>query len=412
MRPTCSLLLFLLLAFLAGCGEPEMREGPADTRALLQRVSADSIASTARTMTLRAAKLSSAGEEATGDPMARWVYSRLNSYGGNEGRLRLSYDRHPHRGGELVNVVAVLPGIQMEGRNRIYVVYSPYPVAPPEGAKNSSAGPAYLLELARVLTGAEFDATLVFLALDGREGGIPAAEAFTRQVNCRNLDIEAVLSVELGMASGEAPQVLRIVAEGFAPREELGDYQRALLASGGENDTPSRNLARFLRHTADDHVPGSPVELVYGDGRPGDPSTQGAFIRKDYTTVRLVGGLPENGMQEGRDAAWLAGVTRISVAALATMADAPARPRRVRMETAESGDRVRLRWKANKEPDLRGYRVVWRASTAAYWEHEAFIGDTTAYVPEIDTPAYYRFGVQAVDRFGNAGPAVFPLAVN
>lgn len=417
MRGACGFLLLLMMGGLLACTGGQERSS--DLRPLLQGISADSIAAHVRTLTEMTAEPDTGG--ARDGQVARWIYARLNAYGeGEGGRLRVSYDRHPERGGrgdgrrgEVVNVIAVLPGIQMESRDRIYVVCSPYPLPPArEGtAEVSPAGTAVLLELARVMAGIELDATLVFLSLDGREGGGPAAESFARRVSRRNLDIDAVLSADLGGSGAYgAGEKLRFLAEGIPGGDRMEDDHRALLASGGENDTPSRNLARFLHRVAGNHIQGMETDMVYSGGMPRDRAPRHAFLGEGYPAVSLAGGDKGTGNTPGTAPAWLADVASLKAAALAKLADAPERPRRVRGEISGDGERLVLRWEANDEPDLEGYQVVWRSSISPYWEHETFAGDTTAFLIEGASPFLYHFGVRAVDRHGNASPAVFPLA--
>ena len=66
-----------------------------------------------------------------------------------------------------------------------------------------------------------------------------------------------------------------------------------------------------------------------------------------------------------------------------------------------------LVWQANREPDVAGYRVVWRDTTAADWQGSQFVGNVTeAKIPLSKDNVF--FGVQAVDKDGNVSPATYP----
>ena len=98
----------------------------------------------------------------------------------------------------------------------------------------------------------------------------------------------------------------------------------------------------------------------------------------------------------------------MNAAALATLALAPAAPRR-RQGPAPTSWRTTPRWlwQANPEPDLAGYRIVWRETTAAGWQGSKFVGNVTEATVSLSKDNYF-FGVQAVDKDGNVSVATYP----
>ena len=101
-------------------------------------------------------------------------------------------------------------------------------------------------------------------------------------------------------------------------------------------------------------------------------------------------------------------MARVNAAALATLALAPAAPRDVKVLTAKLDNKTDLVWQANTEPDLAGYRVVWRETTAAGWQGSRFVGNVTSFRSDLSKDNVF-FGVQAVDKDGNVSPATYPL---
>jgi hypothetical protein len=78
------------------------------------------------------------------------------------------------------------------------------------------------------------------------------------------------------------------------------------------------------------------------------------------------------------------------------------------VETVRLENDTTLRWEANKEPDLAGYQIVWRETTAPFWQHKVFAGNVTRYTVKAVSKDNYLFGVQAVDKDGNTSMAVYP----
>ena len=196
---------------------------------------------------------------------------------------------------------------------------------------------------------------------------------------------------------------------------------------GGENDSTSRQLARFIKETAERYVRDMRVMMVYrrdrylrgGDHRP--------FLERRYPAVRFTetnedyrhqhqNVRTENGIQYGDlpdfvDFRYAASVARINAAALATLALAPARPKGVGLVTARLTNDTDLKWEANKETDLAGYEIVWRDTTAPVWTNALFVGNVTSYTVKGMSKDNYFFGVRAVDRDGNRSPVSFPRPV-
>ena len=111
------------------------------------------------------------------------------------------------------------------------------------------------------------------------------------------------------------------------------------------------------------------------------------------------------------DFAYTADVARINGAAVAVLARAPAPPRGVQIEAARLENDTTLRWSPSPEAYLAGYRVVWRETTAPFWEHSL---DVAKGVNRVTVPGVSKdnvvFGVEAFDGAGHASPAVFPSA--
>jgi hypothetical protein len=127
-----------------------------------------------------------------------------------------------------------------------------------------------------------------------------------------------------------------------------------------------------------------------------------------HQNVRTENGVTIGDLPEYDDFQYIAQVARVNAAALASLALAPASPRKVQMRTAQLENDSTLVWQANTEPDLAGYRVVWRETTAADWQGAKWVGNVTEAKIPLSKDNYF-FGVQAVDRDGNVSPATYPV---
>jgi hypothetical protein len=124
--------------------------------------------------------------------------------------------------------------------------------------------------------------------------------------------------------------------------------------------------------------------------------------------VRKEGALQYGDLTEFVDPAYIAQVARVNAASLAALALAPAAPQEVKIRTARLDNNTDLTWQANAEPDLAGYRIVWRDTTAAQWQGSQLVGKVTAFTVPLSKDNVF-FGVQAIDKDGNVSPASYPM---
>jgi hypothetical protein len=376
-----------------------------------------------------------------------WIYQELRRYAAESGgRLQVelqSFEQQPGRfqriqkPTRLTNVVATLPGTQAESKDRVYVVSGHYdsmctsPVdaecdAP--GANDDASGVALVLELARVMSKRNFDATLVFMAVAGEEQGLVGATYFAEQAKKQSMKIDAMFTNDivgntLGGNGVRDRRSLRVFSEGV-PSNETEPEAATRRSVGGENDSPSRQLARFIKETAESYLPDFSVRMIYRRDRYLRGGDHIPFLEQGYGAVRFTepneeynhqhqNVRVENGVQYGDlpefvDFAYVAQVARVNCAALSALALAPARPADLRILTKRLTNDTDLQWAANSEPDIAGYELVWRETTEPQWTHALPLGNVTTYTVKGMSKDNFFFGVRAVDRDGNRSPAGYP----
>ncbi len=337
----------------------------------------------------------------------------------------------------ITNVVATLRGGQPQSENRIYVVSGHYDSmcgSPTDGkcdapgANDDASGTAAVLEMARVMAKYKFDATIVFMAVAGEEQGLLGSTYFAEQTKQKGTNVEAMFTNDiigntLGGNGVRDRRTVRVFSEGV-PSSESPEEATVRRSVGGENDSASRQLARFIKEIGERYVPQMKVTMVYRRdryGRGGDhiPFLERGFaavrftepnehFRHQHQNVRVENGIKFGDLPEFVDYPYVANVARVNAANLAMLAFAPAKPRTVVILTARLSNDTDLKWDANEEPDLAGYEIVWRETAAPVWTNSRWVGNVTSYTMKGLSKDNVFFGVRSIDKQGNRSPVSFP----
>lgn len=327
---------------------------------------------------------------------------------------------------DVVNVVATLPGIDPIAAKRHYYVVAHYDsrasdpldaTSDAPGANDDGSGVAVVLELARILAPRRLDATVILMATAGEEQGLLGARAHAKAAFAKKVDIRGVLSFDIvgdpRMPSGPArADVIRVFSEGVPMN---ATDTAALRMQGGESDSTSRELARHIATLADWHAAPVRPMLVFrpdrflrgGDHTPFNElgiaavrfTELGENYDRQHQDVRTEGDRVFGDVPEFVDPQYVAGVTRLAAIAILHLASAPSAPTNARIVAKELGHTTELRWDPAPEPDVAGYEVVWRETTAGEWQHVQDVGntDTLTMDPHKDE---HLFGVRSYDQEG------------
>jgi hypothetical protein len=427
---------------------PDRQSAPADIRKIVREIRPANIERTIRTLvsfgtrnTLSAQDDPKRGIGAAGD----WLYSEFSKLReASGGRLRIAKQtflqpraaRVPQPT-PLTNIVATLPGDLPENEQRYVIVSGHYDsicsnptdaVHDAPGANDDASGTAAVLEMARVMVPYRYHATIVFLCVAGEEQGLLGSTYFAEQAKKNGWRVESMFTNDIvgGTTGGNGvhdDRSVRVFSEGI-PSDETPAQALVRRSIGGENDSASRQLARFIKEAGERYVPGMKVTLIYrrdrylrgGDHIPfnerGFPAVRFTEPNEDYRhqhqNVRTENGTAYGDLPEFVDFPYVAQVARVNAASLALLALAPAPPQNVGIVTRRLTNDTDLQWSAGSEPDIAGYEIVWRETTSPLWTHSRAVGKVTqATIPGISKDDYL-FGVRVVDTHGHRSPVAFP----
>ena len=335
----------------------------------------------------------------------------------------------------ITNIVATLQG--SADPNRTYVVSGHYDSRVTDvlnstddapGADDDASGVAVALEVARVMATRRTEATILFAAVAGEEQGLYGSTHFAQLLKAANVDVQGMFTNDIvGSSTADDgtrdPRTLRLFAEGV-PTSETPAQAAVRQSVGGENDSPARQLARFVREVGDNGATRMNVRVVYRRDRylrGGDqiPFLQQGYpvarftephedFRHEHQDVRVVDGVQIGDLPEFCDFDYVAGVARVNAAALWSLANGPSTPRNAKILTSNLTNKTELVWDRGTDADLAGYQVVYRETTAPEWEHAVPVGDVTHVTLDISKDNVF-FGVRAVDTAGHHSPTAFPV---
>jgi len=133
--------------------------------------------------------------------------------------------------------------------------------------------------------------------------------------------------------------------------------------------------------------------------------------RHQHQNVRVEDGVQYGDLVEFVDFDHAARLTAANAITLAGLAWAPPAPAVVRIGGVVQPSTT-LAWDAVADPDLAGYKLYWRDTTAPQWQRSRLVGpDVTTFTLDDVIIDNYLFGVAAVGRDGHESVVTFPSAV-
>jgi len=427
---------------------PATSAGDPEISAILADIHADRIEATIRKLVSFGTRntLSSQDDTRRGIGAARdWIFAEFNQIAATSaGRLTVAQQSFTQPAASripqptrLTNIVATLQGTLPESDKRVVVVSGHYDsicsnptdaLNDAPGANDDGSGAAAVIEMARAMSTHTFRATIVFMCVAGEEQGLYGSTYFAETAKTANMPIEAMLDNDIIGSSVGGNGVhddasVRVFSEGI-PSNETEAQARVRRSVGGENDGPSRQLARFIKETGELYVTGMKVTLIYrrdrylrgGDHIPflerGYAAVRFTEPNEDYhhqhQNVRLEGGVQYGDLIQFVDFKYISRVASVNAASLAELALGPAPPTGVLLVTSRLTNDTELRWEPGNDPAVTGYEVVWRTTTEPDWTNVRSVGKVTAFTVPNLSKDNYLFGVRAVDAKGHKSPVVYP----
>ncbi|MCL2727682.1 MAG: M28 family metallopeptidase [Bacteroidales bacterium] len=374
---------------------------------------------------------------------ARYLYNRLAEYASSSnGRMsveNVTYKATAPRSEnelELANVVATIHGSD----SRVIALLAHYdsrggnnndPAAFAPGANDDGSGVAALLEIARLLSQQPLGATVKLMLLSGEEHGLWGARHMAKIAAQEKWNVVAIINNDM-IANAEGSETathdnttVRIFSEGI-PAVETDAQRQQRVYNSAENDSPSRQLARYIKEVGERYVDNITVQLIYRNDRFGRGGDHTPFSREGFTAVRLTevnenydrthrdvterDGIRYGDMPWGIDWEYLRKNTGVNLASAFNLALAPFAPQNVRIDNASRlTNIIEISWQPPQQGKTpKGYYVLVRKTDVSTWERKIFIADTRIALPL--SKDNYFFAVQSVDDDGHESLPVFAIA--
>ncbi|MBC7419020.1 MAG: M20/M25/M40 family metallo-hydrolase [Pedobacter sp.] len=373
-----------------------------------------------------------------------WIVDKFNQFAKqSDGRLTAYLDTVTYKADgkrvdadiSLANAVAVLKGTDKNDKrifivsghldSRVTDIMNRKSDAP--GANDDGSGVAAVLESARIMSKHAFPATIIFVAVSGEEQGLLGSTFMANKAKKENWEIEAVLNNDIiGSNNSSGTNIIdntkfRVFSEGL-PNYELDKAAKYIRAFGLENDSKSRQLARYIKEIGERYVDHLEIKLMYRSDRFLRGGDHLPYLENGFTAVRLTEMnenfnhqhqdlKTENGVEYGdlikfMDFEYLRKNTGINLSVLANLAKAPSVPTEVMVDIKNLSNSAAFKWKAPKNGKVKGYYILMRESSIAMWEKKFFTTQTEVMLPY--SKDNYLFAIQSIGEDGTESLAVVP----
>ncbi len=448
MKSFYTLLLTVGISAAASAQSPVIINQDPQIAGMVAQVSADSLKAHVEKLVSFGTRntLSSTTSKKRGIGAARnWILSRFNSYAAAaDGRMTAKLDTANYQPDGrrvdvpvvLTNVVATLKGSDPNDK-RIFIISGHMDnmrssvmdrTGDAPGANDDASGTAAVIECARIMSRHAFPATIIFVAVCGEEQGLLGSGFMARNAKRDNLEIAAVLNNDIvGSNNSNETNIInntqvRVFSEGLPVYELDAKKAASIRAMGLENESPSRQLARYVKEVGERYVANLEVKLIYRPDRFLRGGDHTPYQQQGYAAVRITEmnenfyhqhqdvrtekGIAYGDLVEYMDFEYLRKNTAMNLSNLANLSKSPAVPQEVKMLVSGLGNSTSLSWKAPATGQPKGYYVLMRETSSAVWQKKFFTAETSIKLPY--SKDNYFFAVQSLSAAGNEGLPVVP----
>ena len=377
----------------------------------------------------------------------RWVKSEFDNYAKlSNGRLTSEIDyftikadgRRIKNDSQLGNVMATLKGTDATD-DRVLIISGHLDsratdvmdsIIDAPGANDDGSGVAAMMELAKIMCKREFPYTIIFVAVVGEEQGLYGAKHLADKAKDQNWNVIAMINNDMiGNSLSSGTQLrdntqVRVFSETI-PYLETEAEAKIRKSTNRDNDSPSRQLARYIKSVTNQYVEQLDIKLVYRNDRflrGGDhtPFSQNGFTAvrfcemnenfdHQHQTVRKENNIQYGDLPEFMDFEYMKKVACSNLATLSNLAWSPKAPKNVGIEVKEVTNFSVLNWNKPEGKPIYGYNILIRETSSPIWEKSIFVKDTKAEIPY--SKDNYFFAVQSVDELGHSSLPVFPVPI-
>jgi Zn-dependent M28 family amino/carboxypeptidase len=287
-----------------------------------------------------------------------------------------------------------------------------------------------MMELSRIMSKREFPFTLIFVAVTGEEQGLYGSKHLADIAKAANWNVVAMLNNDIignSLSSGTKLRdntIVRVFSEAI-PYLETESEAKMRRATNRENDSPSRQLARYIKTVTNQYVDQLDIALVYRNDRflrGGDhtPFSQNGFTAvrfcernenydQQHQDLRTENNIKYGDLPEFMDFEYLRKVSCSNLATFSSLAWSPKAPLSVGIDATGLSNSSTLVWEAPEGKKVHGYQILIRETASSHWEKTIFVQDTKAEIPY--SKDNYFFAVQTVDELGHSSLPIFPIPI-
>jgi len=438
-------ILPLVFSGLAASAQTTVRQDPTIEQ-MVKEVSVKNVEATIRKLVTFKTRhtLSDTTSATEGSGAARnWIKSQYELYAKESGgRMTVAFDTFTQPKANripnpvfLKNVLCTLKGTDPTD-TRVYIVSGHFDSivgdvldakADAPGANDDASGTAVSMEVARVMAKHSFPATIIFMAVVGEEQGLDGSAHVAKRAKAEKWNVDAMLNNDIvGNTHGLDNDIkdnlhVRVFSEGV-PTGTTQQQLTRLINNGGEDDSPSRELARYIKETAERYVDNLDVKMIYRRDRYNRGGDHTSFLTQGFTAVRFTemnenftrqhqyvrreNGIGYGDVPDSVDFSYVQKVARMNLSVLANLASAPAMPTAVAMVTRGLTNMTEINWQDPKEGKKpAGYYILMRETTSPVWEKKFYVtGNTVKLNYSKDN---FFFAIQSVDAEGHESLPVF-----